>query len=87
MEARIQFKALMIERRERGNTYLSIITPPAIFNGVLTLKTVWENSLVPQKVYGQRDLENTIYIILPSGNHNVLCLKDPKKSYHNTASA
>ena len=73
--------------RERENTYLSIITSPTIFNGILALKTVLENSLVLQKVYGQRDLENTIYMTLPSGNHNVFCLKGPEKSYHNIASA
>lgn len=44
--------------------------------------------MFPQKVHGQRDLENTKSVIPPSENHNVLCLvKGPGKSYHKIASA
>lgn len=36
--------------------------------------------MLPQKVYGQRHVENTIPL---SKNHNVLCLTEgPEKSYH-----
>lgn len=44
--------------------------------------------MFPQKVYGQRDLENTMNLTPLSENHNVLCLiEGPEKSYRKIVTA
>lgn len=80
METRTHFKTLIIERPERGKIHVSLPSLPK-------LSSVGYWQMVPPKVCGQRDLENTVYVIPPSGNHSVLCLKGPEKSYHKIVSA